>query len=170
MTAADVVVVNPEGVVVEGRWLPTSELPMHLGVYQHRADALAVVHTHSPFATTFACCGRPIEAVHYEIALVASGQAIKVAPYATYGTPELAQLAVETMAADSAVLLQNHGVLAVGPTLAKAYAVAQKAEYLAELYLRCLQLGSPLVVPEAEMARVRAKMATYGQPSERVPE
>ena len=86
---------------------------------------------------------------------------MKVAPYATYGTRELALNAVGTMGEQTAVLLQNHGVLAVGPALARAYTVAEKVEFVAELYYRALQLGTPNILPDDELARVQEKIRAY---------
>jgi L-fuculose-phosphate aldolase len=165
MRAEHVTVVDLEGKHVEGIWHATSELAMHCAVY--RLDPLrhAVVHTHSMYATSFAVCGRAILAVHYNIADI--GTSIKAAPYATYGTEELARSALDTMGADNAVLLRNHGVLAVGPTLVKAYARAMMVEYLAELNYRALQLGAPTVLTEAEILRVQEKFKRYGQPAHR---
>ena len=162
MKAEDVVVVDLAGTAVDGRWLPSSELPMHLEIYRRLPDQRAVVHTHSMFATAFAASGLPIKGVHYEITIV-GGTEIRVAPYATYGTEELARNAVETMGQQSAVLLRNHGVLAVGPTLARAYAIAHKVEYLAELYYRTLQIGTPIVLPDQELLVVLEKSRAYGQ-------
>ncbi len=162
LQADDIVLLDLEGNQIEGRWLPSSEHRMHRYVYQRDPRQRAVVHTHSLFATAFSACGREIPAIHYAIANI--GTSIRVAPYATYGTHELAQGALDTMGDDSAVLLQNHGVLAVGTSLAKAFGVAQTVEFLAELYLRTLQIGAPIVVADDEIARVREKFRTYGQP------
>jgi L-fuculose-phosphate aldolase len=161
LAADDIVLVSPTGTVVDGTWLPSSELPMHLTVYRLRPDVMAIVHTHSPHATAFAACGRAIPAIHYDIAAI--GNRIRVAPYATYGTDALADNAVRTMGADQAVLLENHGVLAVGSTVEHAYAIAQKVEYLAELYVLALQLGEPKLLSDAEIEKVRAKLKSYGQ-------
>lgn len=162
MSPDDVVMVDLDGSVVDGPWLPSSELPMHLHIYRHRPRYLAIVHTHSMFATTLAATGREIPAIHYEIAPI--GNPIHVARYATYGTLELADNALRALGDDDAVLLQNHGVLAVGTSLDQAYATALKVEYLAELYYRSLQLGSPIILPADEIRRVRARFESYGQP------
>jgi L-fuculose-phosphate aldolase len=161
LAADDIVLVDASGTVVDGDWLPSSELPMHLAVYRLRPDVLAVVHTHSPHATAFAACGREIPAIHYDIAAI--GNPIRVAPYATYGTDELASSAVRAMGADQAVLLQNHGVLAVGSSVEHAYLVAQKVEYLAEVYAVALRLGEPTILPQDEIEKVRSKLKHYGQ-------
>lgn len=162
MRAEDVVVVDRDGRVLAGEWQPSSELPIHLAVYVGRPERLGIVHTHSLFATAFAACGRAIPAIHYDIASI--GNPIQVAPYATYGTDELARGALATMGDAMAVLLQNHGVLATGASLEKAYVTAQKVEYLAELYYRALQLGSPVILSEDDLEHVRQKAGAYGQP------
>lgn len=160
MSADDIVLVGADGTPLGDDGRPSSELPMHLAVYRRRPDVLAIVHTHSLHATAFAASGRPIPAIHYDIALI--GNPIRVAPYATYGTAELAERAVETMGDDQAVLLQNHGVLAVGTSVERAYAVAVKVEYLAELYALALRLGEPILLSDAEIERVKAKLTSYG--------
>jgi L-fuculose-phosphate aldolase len=158
VTPADVVVVSPDGRVVDGRRRPpSSELGMHLAVYRRRPDVGAVVHTHSPWATTWAVLGREIPAVHYVIASV--GRRVRVAPYATFGSGELAGLAAETLGADNAVLLANHGVLAVGPDLDGAFDNAVRVEFLAEVYWKACQIGEPVILPDEEIDRVRELLA-----------
>ena len=110
------------------------------------------MHTHSRFATTFAVLNRPIEAVHYVLAF--AGPSVEVAPYRTYGSKELGKSCVSTLGDRNAVLLQNHGVIAVGCTAAKALNVAQSVEYTAELLWRALCIGTPTVLSDEEMARV----------------
>ena len=88
------------------------------------------MHAHSPFATTLACLGRDIPAFHYMIA-VAGGSDIRCAPYATFGTQELSDHALRALDGRKACLLANHGMIAVGTTLAEALALAVEAEALA---------------------------------------
>lgn len=157
-----IVWVDLNGQVLRGRCVPSSETPMHTAVYRARPDVHAVVHTHSRFATVFSCLRRPIPAVHYLIALI--GTQVPVAEYATYGTEELARHAVSALGtAYRAVLLQNHGVLAVGGSLAEAYHVAATVEYLAELYHHSLTIGRPFVLDDEEVDRVARRLKTYGQ-------
>jgi L-fuculose-phosphate aldolase len=89
MTPEDIVVCDLDGTVIQGARTPSSETPLHAAVYQHRDDISAIVHTHSLHATTLAILGLPIPAVHYIIASL-NTTIVPVAPYATYGTPELA--------------------------------------------------------------------------------
>lgn len=165
MSAADVVVTDLEGAIVEGEWEPTSELGLHLGLYQARPEVGAVVHTHSPFATTFAALREPIPAVHYILAK--AGNTVPVAPYARYGTRELAANCVSTLGAQKGVLLANHGVVAVGTGLAQAMAVAEAIETTAEIAWRARVIGSPVSLTDEEMDSVRKDFGSYGQASRR---
>ncbi len=143
--------------------LPSSEWRFHRDIYAARGDAQAIVHTHAPFATTLACMHRGIPPFHYMVA-VAGGNDIRCAPYATFGTQELSDHAVAALAGRRACLLANHGMIAVGASLERALALAVEVETLAETYWRALQVGEPVLLPDAEMARVLEKFATYGQP------
>jgi len=151
---ADVLLVGPSG-VEEGLHRPASELAMHLAIYRARSDVGAVVHTHSPWATTWAVLGREIPAVHYVIAPV--GNCVHVAPYATYGTEELADGAVRALGADNGVLLAGHGVLTVGTDLGAAVEHAMRVEFLGEVYWKAVQVGEPTILPPYELDRVRAQ-------------
>jgi L-fuculose-phosphate aldolase len=147
-----------------GNVLPSSEWRFHRDIYAARADAQAIVHTHAPFATTLACLHRDIPPFHYMVA-VAGGKDIRCAPYATFGTQELSDHAVAALAGRRACLLANHGMIAIGVSLDAALALAIEVESLAEMYWRAMQLGEPVPLPDAEMDRVLAKFATYGQQS-----
>jgi L-fuculose-phosphate aldolase len=154
-------VVDLDGRVVDGGLAPSSELPLHLAVYRARSDVGAVIHTHSTFATTFAVLGEELPAVHYLLAH--AGRRVRVAPYATYGTGELGGACVAALAADRAVLLANHGLVAVGSGLDRALLVAEAVEEVAELCWRARCLGTPVVLPDAEMDRVARAFERYGQ-------
>jgi L-fuculose-phosphate aldolase len=152
---ADVLLISAAGDLEEGVHRPSSELDMHLELYRARPDVGAVVHTHSPWATTWAVLGREIPAVHYAIAPM--GDALRVAPYATYGTPELAANAVGTLGADNGVLLASHGVVTVGADLDAAAHNAIQVEFLAEVLWKATQVGDPVILPPEELERVRAQ-------------
>jgi L-fuculose-phosphate aldolase len=153
---------DDDGTSVAGGPRPSSEWRMHAAIYACRADASAIVHTHSPRATALACAGLGIPAFHYMIAL--AGGAIRCAPYATFGTAELAAGAIAGLEGRRAVLLANHGVVAVGPTLAAAQAVAVEVENLAGQYLALRAAGlEPNVLDDAEMERVIEKFTDYGR-------
>jgi L-fuculose-phosphate aldolase len=158
----DLVLVDARGRVLAGGGRPSSEWPMHAAVYSRRPDVAAIVHTHSPRATALACAGRGIPAFHYMIAL--AGGDVRCTPYATFGTDELAANAVRGLEGRRAVLLGNHGVLAVGGSLRAASAVAFEVENLALQYLQVKAAGlEPMVLDDAELARVIAKFADYGR-------
>lgn len=163
LAPGDITIVDLAGTVAEGDRRPTSEVPMHLAVYRARADVAAIVHTHSDMATTLAVLGEDLPAVHYVLGW--AGTRVRCAPYATYGSPELAEAAVAALGADDAVLLGNHGVLTAGRTLPAALNVAESVEVVAGLYYRARLLGAPRILDDAEMGRVRAALAGYGQPT-----
>jgi len=158
----DVVAVARDG-EARGRLAPSSEWRFHRDVYAARPDAQAIVHTHAPFCTTLACLGRGIPAFHYMVA-VAGGRDIRCAPYATFGSQELADAAVAALAGRRACLLANHGMIAIGADLDRALGLAIEVESLAETYWRAMQIGEPVLLDDDEMDRVLAKFATYGQP------
>ncbi len=135
---------------------------MHAAIYACRADVSAIVHTHSPNATALACAGLGIPPFHYMIAL--AGGAIRCAPYATFGSADLAANAIEGLEGRRAVLLANHGVVSVGPSLEAAQAVAVEVENLAGQYLALRAAGiEPDLLDDAELARVIEKFADYGR-------
>jgi L-fuculose-phosphate aldolase len=162
LEAAHVPLIDADGTVVDCDYRPSSEVPMHLAVYQARQEVAAIVHTHSMFATTFAAIGEDLPAVHYILAH--AGRSVRVAPYATYGTDALAASCLDALGDRQAVLLGNHGVLAVGPDIARAMTVAEAVEYTAELCWRARCIGAPNVLADDEMDRVAAAFTTYGQP------
>lgn len=154
---ADMVLTGTDGNLREGQHAPSSETPLHCLVYDSRPDVSAIVHTHSPYATTLAILGLPIPAVHYMIARARTTQ-IEVASYATYGTDALAQNVRDAFAAPAlAVLLANHGLVAAGATLQEAADVAEAMEMLARLHCQALAVGTPRVLSPDQMAEVMAK-------------
>lgn len=161
----DLVEVAPDGATLSGKRRPSSEWRLHADIYAARPDAQAIVHTHSPHATALSCARRPIPALHYMVAM-AGGADIPCSGYATFGTPELAQAAVAALQGRRACLLANHGVVALGATLAGADALAREVENLARQYLLLLAAGRPPVVLDAgEMAAVSAQFRGYGRPA-----
>ena len=146
----------------EGTYTPSSEWRLHRDIYEKHPEAGAVVHTHSPFATTLACQRRPIPAFHYEVAF-GGGKDIRCAEYATFGTQELSDNALRALEGRRACLMANHGVVALGATLEDAFTMAEKVEALARLYWQALQLGEPALLDDAEMSRVLERFRTYGR-------
>lgn len=158
---ADIVFVDANG-KPSGKREPSSEWRFHHDIYRTRKECLAVVHTHSSFATTLACLRMEVPAFHYMIA-VAGGNSIRCAPYATFGTQALSDHALAALEGRKACLLANHGVIALGDDLEAALALAGEVESLCEQYWRSLQIGKPIVLPDEEMAIVIDKFRTYGK-------
>jgi L-fuculose-phosphate aldolase len=161
MTPGDIVVCDLKGLVVEGRCKPSSELLFHLALYGHRKDIGAVVHTHSVYATTIACLHREIPAVHYLVGF--AGSKVPLAPYATFGTSALAQNIVQTIGGQNAVLLANHGLVAVGRDLAAAFNVAEEIEFVSQIYYQTLSAGEPKLLTQNQMDEALIKFKSYGQ-------
>ncbi|MFO1394063.1 MAG: class II aldolase/adducin family protein [Steroidobacteraceae bacterium] len=163
LEAAQVVRVAPDGGTEPGAPRPSSEWRLHAAIYAARADAQAIVHTHSPMATALACAGLPLPAFHYMIAL--AGGDVRCAPYATFGTEELARHAVAGLVGRRAVLLANHGVVAIGPSLEAATAVALEVENMSSQYLALRAAGlEPRALDLAELDTVMRKFGDYGRP------
>ena len=162
MTPCDIVFMKADGAVPSGQREPSSEWRFHRAILAARPEAGAVVHTHAMFATTLACLHREIPAFHYMVAM-AGGDSIRCAPYATFGSQELADHAVRALDGRKACLLANHGMIAVGETLAQALALAVEVETLAAQYWRALQIGEPVILPSKEMRVVLEKFTTYGR-------
>lgn len=135
---------------------------MHAEVYRARTDAGAVAHCHSAYATALACQNMPIPAFHYMVA-AAGGDSIDVVPYETFGTHALAVRAAESLRKKNACLLEHHGSLAIGKTLAKAIQLLAEVENLARQYCIVRSLGEPRLIPADEMAQVVQKFKTYGR-------
>ena len=145
----------------EGRHQPSSEWRFHRDIYRARPEVGAVIHTHSGFSTTLACLRRDIPAFHYMIALFGGGN-IRCCEYATYGTQELSDLVLKALEGRSAALMGSHGLVVVGPTLARAMTLTVEAETLAMMYWRAVQMGQPRLLSDPQIAAVREKFATYG--------
>jgi L-fuculose-phosphate aldolase len=159
----DVTVVDRAGVVVEGTLAPTSELALHLAVLA-ASGAGAVVHTHAPHATALGCVHDSLPVLHYQQMLL--GGAIRVAPYSTFGTRELAGDVVAALEGRRAALMANHGAVTVGSTLDEAVENALLLEWCCELFERASALGTPRPLDEAQQAAVveAALSRGYGSP------
>jgi len=161
MTPEDVVVITPEGEIVDGKRKPSSEINIHLGLLKHRPDINAVVHTHSVYAVTIACLNWELPAVHYLVGF--SGDKVPLAPYFTFGSPELAEGIVRSIGAYNACLMANHGLVALGNNLATAFATAEEIELVARIYYQAKCIGDPVILSKEEMVVVGEKIKTYGQ-------
>jgi len=155
----DVVVVNISGEVVDSRNKPSSEIDMHLMLYEKREEMKAVVHTHSISTSTISCLRTGIPPVHYLIGF--AGKDVRCADYATYGTRELAVNACKAMENRNAALLANHGLVAGSDSLKQAFDIAEIVEYCAEIYLRIRSFGEPVLIDEEEMETVIEKFKNY---------
>jgi len=155
LDASLVCVVRCDGEIVEAVRPPSSELPMHLAVYES-TGAGAIVHTHAPYATTLATVTDELPAIHYAIADL--GGPVRVAQYATFGTDELADAVREALAGRSAVILGSHGTLTIGKTLEEAYARTVLLEWLSALYYRARLLGEPRILSLDEIERVGGRL------------
>ena len=140
---------------------PSSEWRIHRDIYAARPEAQAILHAHSPFATSLACLRRAIPPFHYMIARF-GGDTLRCADYATFGTQALSDAAIAALQDRSGCLLANHGMLVFGRDPAHALALAVELEELCEQYWRSSQLGAPVLLDSAEMARVQEKFASYG--------
>jgi L-fuculose-phosphate aldolase len=160
--ADDVPVVSLEGERLAGRMAPSSEVPMHTGIYKHDRPG-AIVHTPSPWATTMATLGRKLPPVHYMI--VSVGREVPLADYAPYGTEELAANVVAAMAeADAdAAILANHGLVVTGPDLETAVENTRHVEDLCRLYHRASAVGEPTVLTDDQLATVEERFESSGQ-------
>ena len=163
LTEADLVDVGLDGGVLRGARRPSSEWRLHAEIFAARPEVQAIVHTHSPRATALSCARRNLPAFHYMIAL-GGGDDIRCSAYATFGTQALAEAAVVALQTRGACLLANHGVVAVGTSLAAAETLAREVENLAGEYLDLLAAGlEPVVLTAEQMAAVTAQFAGYGR-------
>ena len=161
----EVVLVDLDGELLEGDLVPSTETPMHTGIYKARPEVGGIVHTHSRYATALACLGREIPPVHYMLTMLSEEGRVPLAPYALYGTEDLARAASGALGGThGACLLQNHGTITVGEGPRKAYSRTEILEEMAELYYRTRLAGEPILLSEDQISEVAAKLAGYGQP------
>jgi L-fuculose-phosphate aldolase len=142
----EVTIVDLDGEVVAGELAPTSELDLHLGVYSRFDDAGAVVHTHAPMATALSCVVEEVPCVHYQMLLL--GGTVPVAPYRTFGTPELAEVVLDALEGRTAALMANHGAITYGPSVEKAVELSLLLEWACVVYWRASQLGDVKTLDE----------------------
>ena len=145
----------------QGPFKPSSEWRIHLDILKSRPEINAVVHTHASYATALSITRCPIPAIHYMIALF-GGNDIRCADYATFGTEQLSQLALEALHDRLGCLLANHGMIALGTSLPKAMWLAQELETLAKQYLYALQFGEPILLTDTEIEAARQQFSGYG--------
>jgi L-fuculose-phosphate aldolase len=160
LTREDMVIVDLDGRQLEGSRNVTSELSMHLAVYHHRDDVGAVVHSHPPVATAFACAGRGLEEMLCQEAVMTLG-VVPLAAYATTGTSEVAASLVPFLPFHDAILMANHGAVAYGSTLLEAFQKMETVEHLAQIALVAHQLGAPRILKQEEIHQLRDAKAKY---------
>ena len=147
MNPEDFMVMDMNADVVEGDRNPSTELPMHLAVYKNRTDALAIIHSHSIYASAMALLNKSLPPILDELVPKLGGE-IKVTSYEMPGSSELGNRVVEAMELRSAVLIGNHGALCCGSSLREALDVAILLERACKIYMIALQLGTPSQLPE----------------------
>jgi L-fuculose-phosphate aldolase len=159
----DVTIVDRDGDLVEGSLAPTSEVDLHLAALAATGSG-AVVHTHAPHATAVACVRDTLPVLHYQQILL--GGEIRVAPYATFGTPELAAKVAAALEGRRAALMANHGAVTVGSTLAEAVDNALLLEWCCRLFQDASALGTPRVLDAVQQTAVveAALRRGYGRP------
>jgi L-fuculose-phosphate aldolase len=165
MRAEEMAVVDRSGALVDGPLAPTSELALHLLLYD-RMDAGAVVHTHAPYATALSCVVPEVPAVHYSMLMF--GGSLKVAPYATFGTEELAANVEQALEGRTACLMQNHGHVGFGHDLDYAVEATLLVEWACTVYWRARAIGDPVALSDQQMQDVAAQVMKlgYGQTKE----
>jgi L-fuculose-phosphate aldolase len=161
MTPKDIVPMKLDG-SYEHALNPSSEWRFHCDIMKARDDIGAIVHAHPIYATAFAICRKEIPAVHYMIA-AAGGPTIRCGGYASYGTAELSDIAVAALEGRNACLLANHGMIATGADLDKAMWLAVEVETLCRQYAAALQIGTPHILSDDEIARTVEKFRDYGR-------
>ncbi|MEO9600706.1 class II aldolase/adducin family protein [Parasphingorhabdus sp.] len=159
---------SPETIVLisldghyEGKIKPSSEWQMHTGLMK-RPDVNAIVHCHSRFATTLACAQKSIPPLHYMTAVSGDGE-IRLAPYASFGSAELASHIIETLDGRFACLMANHGQIAVASNLSMALMIANEIEVQASYYYGTLAIGGPQLLSDTEISEVLQRFMSYGQ-------
>ena len=159
MTAEDVAVVDMDGNQIEGKYKPSSECPLHLSVYK-TTGAGAITHNHAPASTALGLVVDEIPVSHYYSAMF--GGPIRVAPYATFGTDELAENVTNALDGRLGALMSNHGAITIGPDLAAALDKLPYLEYICEIELRAMWTGRAVkVLMDEQMAEVSSGMKTY---------
>ncbi len=155
LDANDLLVVDSELNVVEGDAAPSSESYLHRAIYRARADACAVVHTHSLYAGIAAVVGKPVPPILDEIVIYIGG-AIEVAQYRFPGTEELAEEVVKSLGDRKAVILRNHGLCAIGTSMKEAVKIAMLAEHAAQTMISAMMIGAVNPIPQESIEAERA--------------
>lgn len=163
LKAEDIVVIDTEGNIAEGERKPSIEAPLHCAVYRRRNDVFGVSHTHSVFATAWAACNESIPVVVAELAALIGGP-VECALYKPMGSLELAETAAMRLMERNAILLANHGVLAVGTDIETAFSNSVVVEEGAKIAFYARQIGVMKLIPAEECEVLRkSNQEKYGQ-------
>jgi L-fuculose-phosphate aldolase len=162
LRSADMVIIDLQGRQLGGYRKVTSEVGMHLAVYRHRDDVTAVIHSHPPIATAFACVGRGLDEMLCQEAVMTLG-AVPLATYATTGTEEVAASLVPFIPNHDAILMANHGAVSYGSTLLQAFQKMEVVEHLAQVTLVAHQLGAPRILKHEQVKQLRDAKTRYQQ-------
>ena len=151
LTADKITVIDLVGNVVEGNFAPTSEVPLHTGIYAG-TNALAITHAHAMASTALSCCHDELPPLHYSC--LELGGAPRTAAYATFGSQELADNVIKALEGRNAAMMQNHGSVAYGATMKDAIHRLELLEWLAELYWRASAMGVPKVLTDKDFEAI----------------
>jgi L-fuculose-phosphate aldolase len=151
VTAEMVSVITLDGEVVDGDLAPTSEVPLHTGIYK-ATNALAVTHAHAMASTALSCSHSELPPLHYSC--LGLGGAPRTAPYATFGSQELADNVIEALKGRNAAMMQNHGSIAYGSKMSEAIERLELLEWLAELYWRASSMGTPHILTDKDFEAI----------------
>ncbi len=162
LRSADIVIVDLEGQQLAGSRRVTSEIGMHLAIYRERPDVQAVVHSHPPVATAFACAGRPLDEMFCQEAVMTLGS-VPLASYATTGTDEVAASLAPFVSGHEAILLANHGAVTYGRDLSDAFLKMETLEHVAQVRLAAHQLGCVRTLEEDQAEHLRRAKERYMQ-------
>lgn len=161
MEAEDVVVLDLDGKIVDGKRKPSSECDLHRIFYTRRDDIKAVVHTHSTYSTVLATLREGLPASSYLVAF--AGNDVRCGEYASFGSMKLAENTFKAMEDRNAALMANHGLIAGGCDILNAFNIAEEIEQCAKVYVIARSIGTPVILSEEEMEFMKQKFKTYGQ-------
>ncbi len=159
VTPEMVTVIDLMGNVVDGDLAPTSEVPLHTGIYK-ATNALAITHAHAMASTALSCCHDELPALHYSC--LELGGVPRTAPYARFGSQELADNVTQALTGRNAALMQNHGSVAYGSTMKEAIHRLELLEWLAELYWRASTMGTPKVLTDKDFEDIIMAAIEHG--------
>lgn len=163
LTAEDIAVVDERGKIIEGRWKPSVEMPLHTHILSLRRDINCVMHTHALYTSAFGVVYQPLPMILLESAACLGGE-VPIVPYQESGTQAFAELVARTLGDGPAVIWGNHGAMVVGVNLALTFSIAHALEDTARIYCLAKQLGTPVTLPAEEVARLHAHWKEgYGQ-------